>query len=62
MLTMRINVIDDDDNELFSYDTNHVARCVFPAEDDRPAIIDAMEEALSFLRDPSEDDETPTGK
>ena len=54
---MRITVSNDDGTELFAYDTDLNANYVVPEENDRAAIIEALEDALTTLRGPDEPDE-----
>ena len=46
---MRI-VVSDETGERFSYDTAKKTMCLMPGNDEKPAVIDAMDEALTFLR------------
>lgn len=46
---MKVTVTSDEGRELFSYDTRGESRCLFPADDRKPPIANALRAALAFL-------------
>lgn len=45
-------VVTDETGERFSYDTDKNANCLCPGRDEKPAVIEALSEALQFLTGP----------
>jgi len=52
---LRVTVTDEDDDIVYSYSTNPKDQKLCPGDDEKPEIIEALEDALALLRENGED-------
>jgi hypothetical protein len=54
-----IIVVKDEIGEWFSYDTTKDSLCLYPAAEEKPRVIAALQEALEFISKPMTAEATP---